>query len=325
MKKLRNLINNTRRYGVIGVLKFYINNILFGEQIDFNTFKFIEYLKREFCYPYFKFHNKINKEIIKFEKIFIPYPKISIIMSVFNDEENLEESIESVLEQNFKDFEFLIVDDCSRDSSYEILKYYKSRDNRIKLFKNKDNLGLTKSLNFLLSKAKGKYIARMDSDDICLKDRIKKQYRFLERNMDIFLIGGGSYNINYKGLIVSKFEPPTGYKEIKKELPIKNCIYHPTIMFRNMGYEYREKFIYSQDYDFYLNLLSRGKKLRNFKEPLIKYRLNPKSITYNENIHQGLFAEQARIFYRQRNENKQKRDKYNNFEPKYIFEGEIFS
>lgn len=94
---------------------------------------------------------------------------VSVIMSVYNDEDRIESSIKSILSQTYNNIEFLIVDDFSNDNSHKILKNYESLDNRIKIYKNNKNLGLTKSLNFLISQARGVYIARQDSDDISFK------------------------------------------------------------------------------------------------------------------------------------------------------------
>ena len=96
-------------------------------------------------------------------------------MSVFNGENTLEESIESILNQTYSNLEFLIVDDQSDDKTYQILENYKKKDSRIKVFKNNENIGLTKSLNFLLKQSNGFYIARQDADDISTEDRFYKQ------------------------------------------------------------------------------------------------------------------------------------------------------
>ena len=110
------------------------------------------------------------------------FDKLSVIMSVYNSEENLSDSIESILNQTYKNFEFLIMDDGSSDNSSEILGEYAKKDNRVKIFKNSDNLGLTKSLNILISSSKGEYLARQDSDDISSKDRFEKQLNYLSLN-----------------------------------------------------------------------------------------------------------------------------------------------
>ena len=97
--------------------------------------------------------------------------KISVLMSVFNDEINVESSISGVLNQTYDNFELLIMDDCSTDSTKKIIKQYKNKDKRVKIFENSKNIGLTKSLNKLLNEAQGDLIARQDSDDLSLTQR----------------------------------------------------------------------------------------------------------------------------------------------------------
>ena len=106
--------------------------------------------------------------------------KISVVMSVYNDEDNLEKAIESILSQTYTNFEFLILDDSSTDDSLNVIQKY-CKDKRVKLYINKQNLGLTKSLNILVNKSEGKYIFRQDSDDISLPKRFEKQIEVLEK------------------------------------------------------------------------------------------------------------------------------------------------
>ena len=101
-------------------------------------------------------------------------------MSVRNNESFVSKSIDSILNQTYRNFEFLIVDDFSDDNTYKIIKEYEKKDNRIKVFKNDENLGLTKSLNNLITVAKGKIIARQDGDDISLKQRFLKQVNYFQ-------------------------------------------------------------------------------------------------------------------------------------------------
>jgi glycosyltransferase involved in cell wall biosynthesis len=108
-------------------------------------------------------------------------PQISVIMAVYNGEKYLAEAIESILNQTFKEFEFIIIDDGSKDNSLNIIKRYAKKDSRIIIIKNEKNMKLAWSLNKGLKIARGKYIARMDSDDISLTDRLEKQYYFLEK------------------------------------------------------------------------------------------------------------------------------------------------
>src|SRR3990167_10971452 len=107
-------------------------------------------------------------------------PKISVIMSVYNGMPFLKEAVASILKQTYRNFEFIIVDDGSRDKSWEYLKSLK--DTRIKLLKNGRNLGLAASLNKALKKAKGDFIARMDADDVSFPQRLETQIKFLEKN-----------------------------------------------------------------------------------------------------------------------------------------------
>lgn len=113
--------------------------------------------------------------------------KISVIMSVRNGEKYLQEAVGSILRQSYKDFEFIIVDDCSRDKTAYLLK--RVSDPRVRIITNSVKKGLTASLNFALKKSKGKFIARMDSDDVAAKDRLKKQALFLEENPAVGVIG----------------------------------------------------------------------------------------------------------------------------------------
>lgn len=241
-------------------------------------------------------------------------PEISIIMSVYNSENFLEESIKSILNQTFKNFEFIIINDFSTDNSLNIIKKYKKIDNRIVLINNKSNLGLTKSLNIGINNAQGKFIARLDSDDLAIPTRLEKQYNFLTKNKEITLVGSGIYQMYTDFERIKKVL--TNHKKIKKKLTSKNCLIHSTIMFRNDNYIYREKFVYSQDYDLYLNLLSKNKKIENINEPLVKYRVHKGAISWTKNSKQKLFAKKANEFYHQRLKNN--KDNYADFDPKEI-------
>lgn len=308
MNKIKNFSNNYKRLGSQGVLEFYLKNIFFKEQIHLNTFLLIPYLIKD-NYDFSKVYLKEKiKECLAFLGII---PKISVIMSVYNGHKYINESIESILTQNFKEFEFLIMDDASNDNSYYILERYAKTDKRIKLFRNKKNSGLTKSLNFLIKQARGLVIARMDSDDISLQGRLLKEYEFLKENRNTFLVGTRIYHIDSKGKILSNPVLPINSFEISEMLPIINCIYHPTIMFRNKGYKYREKFLYAQDYDFYLNLLSLGNNFYNLEKTLLSYRITKSSISGEKGNIQKQFAEKAKEFYFQRIE--EGKDKYDGF------------
>ena len=189
-------------------------------------------------------------------------PKISVIMSAYNSEKYIVESIESILRQTLNDFEFIIIEDASTDSTRSIIEKYAKQDGRIKTIYNKKNigyLGFIRNLNKGLKIAKGKYIARMDADDISMPKRFETEYNFLEKNKDIFLIGCGAIIINKNGEELSEFNPICDENKLSKIIQEGGKIYHPTIMFRNTKlFFYREKAMYCEDFDFFLNLVTNG-------------------------------------------------------------------
>ncbi len=195
---------------------------------------------------------------------------ISVVMAVFNGEKGVGHAIESVLNQSFEDFEFIIIDDGSTDRSYEIITNYAKRDKRIRIFKNKINSGLTKSLNHMVKLAKGKYIARQDDDDISHMDRLRKQLNFLESNPDYAFCGCNVKLKDHNSIYVKYFN----YETIHKNQIVENCFVHPTILikkrvFERFGY-YNEKLKYGQDFELWCRLLYKFKlKAKNLKEKLL--------------------------------------------------------
>ena len=245
------------------------------------------------------------------------FPEISVIMAVHNTEKYLTEAIDSILNQTFRNFEFIIINDVSTDNSLKIIKRYMKNDKRIKLINNIKNVGPAISRNNGLRIAKGKYIAIMDSDDISLPKRFEIQYDFLQKNTDIFLIGGQIIRIDEHGSYISKSNLILDERLIKEKLRREVCIFHPTIMFRNEGIHlYRKKFIYAQDYDFYLRLLSKNKRILNIPRILVKYRISPNAISWSKSGKQRALLEKAKEFYKQRLI--YGKDDYKIFEPKSL-------
>lgn len=187
-------------------------------------------------------------------------PKISVIMSTYNTEkEYLEKAIESILGQTYKNFEFIIVCDGS-EKDLKILNNY--NDDRIIIIKHNESRGLTKSLNEAIKIAKGKYIARMDSDDISLKNRFAIQVKYLEKNPNIDICSTFTKNFgSSKKNNINIYNNPEG---VKAQLFLYNNIAHPTVMIRKEFLEknnilYDETFRYSQDYE----LWTRCSKITN--------------------------------------------------------------
>jgi glycosyltransferase involved in cell wall biosynthesis len=219
--------------------------------------------------------------------------KISIIMPVYNGERYLDETMKSVLNQTFKDFEFIIIDDCSTDNTLKILNYWKQKDKRIKIIENKFNIGPTKSLNIGIDNSSGKYIARVDCGDLYDENRLKLQYRFLELNPRCVLVGSQYYIINEEGYMISKRLTLTDYNLIKKELPKRNQFGHSSIMFKRGIGKYDKKFKHSQDYEFVLRLASKY-YITNLPNLLMYYRYSTKSISFSKGRQQKIYANKAR-------------------------------
>ena len=200
-------------------------------------------------------------------------------MPVYNGERHLKEAISSILNQTFSDFEFLIINDGSTDQSEKIINSY--NDDRIRYLNNEGNKGLIFTLNRGIEMAEGKYIARMDQDDISFEDRLKEQYDFLEENLDIALVGGWAEIINESGEKIGNYKTPVNHYEIKFDLLFHNPFVHGTIFFRkNIVKElggYNEKDKYAEDYGLYSTAIQ-NYKMANLPEFLIRYRIHNSSI-----------------------------------------------
>lgn len=222
--------------------------------------------------------------------------KVSVVMSIYNEElTEIKDSIESILVQTFREFEFIIVvDNPLRNNIIDLIKKYMQADSRIKMIVNTQNLGLANSLNKGLKIARGEYIARMDADDISLNSRLAKQVEYLDKNLDIDLIGTQGIKINETKEKVGYFKVPVKYSEIKETLKSKNCFIHPSLMFRASILEkikgYRN-FPCAQDYDFILRIEENNFKICNLEENLIKYKVRKNSITEEKRLYQLLLAQ----------------------------------
>lgn len=214
--------------------------------------------------------------------------KISALMPVYNtEEEYLRESIESILNQTFTDFEFIVINDGSTNNSEDVILSYK--DNRIKYVKNEHNLGLIKTLNKGLELAQGEYIARMDADDISLPERFEKQIKFLEENTHIGVLGTW-YEWFPKQRVMESFAENENIKECL--LTMHNEIGHPTVMLRKsvvdeFNIRYDENALYVEDYALWLSLVDKV-GFANIPEVLLKYRRHSNSICKNNEIKQNL-------------------------------------
>ena len=214
---------------------------------------------------------------------------ISVLMPVYNSELYLEEAVQSILDQTYKNFEFIIIDDGSVDNSLAILESFK--DNRIKLVKKKNNTGYTSLLNESINYAKYDYLARMDSDDVSNKDRLLKQFKFLEKNKDYSVVGSNIRLINTQGQFIRNGKYPETDKQIKSKLSNFSTFAHPACLIRkkkliDIG-GYRTIFEPSEDYDLWTRL-ALNSKMYNIQEYLLDYRIHGKSVSSKRGIDQQI-------------------------------------
>jgi glycosyltransferase involved in cell wall biosynthesis len=210
-------------------------------------------------------------------------PAISVILPVYNCEKYIGKAIDSVLRQTFTDFELILINDGSTDQSENIILSF--TDPRIVYIKNEKNCGLIYTLNRGIEQAKGKYIARMDADDVCMPERLAKQKLFLDEHDEIAMVAStvnfidehdrekGSWPLDRK--TISPFS-------IRKVMPYENCIAHPSVMIRSdiiKKLQYKEYQKNIEDYDLWLRMLNCGMNIAKIEEPLLLYRLHGDSVT----------------------------------------------
>ena len=216
-------------------------------------------------------------------------PKLSVLMSVYNDSRYLQESIESILNQSFTDFEFIIIDDGSSDNSWTILTEYAKLDQRIRLFKNEKNIGLTKSLNKGLKVCKGEYFARQDADDISLPERLKIQTDFLDLHPEVGVLGSNAKAIDEEGQFLRELLVSIEDESLQAYLLVNNCLYHSSLMARRRLVQaiegYDEKLRYAQDYKLWWQL-SNLSRLVSLPDVLIIVRKSRENITSKNRLEQ---------------------------------------
>jgi len=234
---------------------------------------------------------------------------ISVLMGVYRENlEHLHLAIDSILSQTYNDFEFLIVlDDPFNKDLLDTLNGYKKSDDRIKLVVNKENIGLAMSLNRAIEIANGKYLARMDADDISLPDRFKKQIDYLEEHPEVVVLGTNKIVIDETGIEVYRGGwIPTSHDGISEVLHYSNIMVHPSVMMRTDiirligGYR---AFPTTQDYDLWSRLIDKGYILNNITDYLIKYRINSTGISMSKAYKQfiiGKYIEKLEIERKER-------------------------
>ena len=225
-------------------------------------------------------------------------PDISVVMPVYNAVGYLYDAIESVLKQSFKNFELLLIDDGSTDHSKDIIHQFE--DERIILIKNEINQGLIFSLNKAIGLARGKYIARMDADDLCLPFRLQEQFTYLENNPNISVLAGYIDFINEYG--APKGLWPMDRKAntpalIRKAMITACCIAHPSIMARTailQQYPFAQQQKAIEDYDLWLRILADGYEIDKLQKSILQYRVHENSVTQVDNLKNNVYFKIAR-------------------------------
>jgi glycosyltransferase involved in cell wall biosynthesis len=202
-------------------------------------------------------------------------PKVTVLMPVYNGEKYLEEAIKSVLSQTFRDFEFIVIDGGSTDSTPAILARYQQTDNRIRVYY-QENQKLVASLNMGCQLARAEYIARMDADDLSLPERLAKQVAYLGAHPEVGVLGTLMEKINESGKPAGNWRAPTAPNVIAWSLMFYSCVGHPSVMMRRdvierLGF-YRLEALQAEDYDLWARA-SFATQIANIPEILVRYRV----------------------------------------------------
>ncbi len=202
-------------------------------------------------------------------------PLVTVLLATFNDAAFLAGAVDSILRQTLRDLELLIVDDGSTDETADLLRSL--ADSRVRVVRNDRNLGLTCSLKRGMDLAEGKYVARLDSDDIALPRRLEQQVAFLEAHPDVAIVGSAIEMIDTDGHARGVMRVPTGDLEIRWASLLVTPFAHPTVMLRRQvlarhALNYDQAYRTAQDYDLWTRLL-RHARGANLAQPLVRYRL----------------------------------------------------
>jgi glycosyltransferase involved in cell wall biosynthesis len=230
-------------------------------------------------------------------------PLVSVIMSVHNGERWLKEAIDSIVNQTYTRWEFIIIDDASTDNTWQILQTF-PLDKSVTTMRLTEKNGLTRNLGGAIVLTNGEFIARMDADDISEPDRLAKQVAFLQKMPSVDVVACFVSLIDEKGdLIRSQWEDDrktATYSSIRAMLPSRNCIAHPSVMMRASvvkAYNYNPAQTHSQDWDLWLRMINDGRIIEKIQEPLLRYRVHNTSVTSTTNK-KSAFAKKDEFYKR---------------------------
>jgi len=218
-------------------------------------------------------------------------PKISVIMPVYNGERYLKDALQSVLNQSYRDFECIVIDDGSTDSSAEIIQAF--NDPRI-VYVQKNHSGIVDSLNHGISISKGEYVARFDCDDICEAHRLEGQLRFFDTHPEYAMVGSHASVIDENGIEDGKLEyPPLEAVQIRKYALLHNPFIHSSVMIRREILDkvgtYKKLYRHVEDYELWTRIAF-DYSTANISQPLIKYRIHSRQVTKKNNLEMKIYG-----------------------------------
>lgn len=238
-------------------------------------------------------------------------PLISVLIPTYNVEKYIEQAIDSIINQTYTNLEIIVVDDCSQDKTFTILSELASKDQRIKLFRNKSNQKIVETLNFAIQQATGDYYARMDGDDISLPDRFEKQLHFLQENVEIGLVGLNVIMIDEEDVEIHKHPYPTSWQLVKETAKYVSPIPH---------FWMAKKEVYSQigsyriptaeDLDFILRCIDFGLKLANLPDYVYLQRVREGNTSTSSGLKQQKSIAYVRKLHNERIDNATMGDSY---------------
>jgi len=208
----------------------------------------------------------------------IKTPLVSVVLATFNEpKEIIRPAIQSILEQTLTNFELIIIDDSSNVNTKNEINEL-AKDSRVIVIRDDKRIGFVKALNIGLRMAKGKYIARMDGDDISMVNRLELQVSFLEQNPKYSVVGGAMNIMNKYGMITSQRFYPNSSLNLMLWSIFRSPFSHPTVMMRreivDKGLLYNENFVQSEDLEFWMRLMKKGYKFYNLKDILLDFRIS---------------------------------------------------
>lgn len=221
-------------------------------------------------------------------------PLVSILLPCYNAETYIATALASIIQQHYTNLEIIVIDDHSNDGTLVVLQRLADCDQRIRLFKNVQNLGLIKTLNIGLKLAKGDYVARMDADDICHPNRIRKQISFLQKNPQYDMVSTCAYVISARGKVLGAMGNHGCYDSNSSAFLCfwDNPFIHPSVMIKRSVitqyfYSDKEEALHVEDYYLWLKLIEAGYRIRILPEKLLNYRINPVGVSQSNSLMQA--------------------------------------